>query len=539
MDARAEDLLRNYEKLKSERGIWDAHFQEIAERIWPDRSNFIDKAKTEGSKRTEKIFDSTAALALPRFAAAMESMLTPRTTRWHKLRVPQDELNDNPNVQRYLDQVTNVLFRMRYAPTANFASQMYEGYLSIGSFGTSAMLVEELYGRGIRYKSIDLANIYFCENNHGVIDYVCRTFWYTARQAMQHFNASDLPAKIRDQADKNPHTKFEFVHIVKPNDDGGKWKYESYYLSIEGRKVIENGGYSTFPYVIGRYITNPNEQYGRSPAMLVLPTIKTLNEMEKTMLRSGHLQVSPPLLLQEDGALQAFDFKPNALNFGGLDERGQPMVAPLNVNSRLDWGQELMEARQRTVNDAFLVTLFQILVDAPTMTATEAMLRAQEKGALLAPTMGRQQSEALGPLITRELDIAARAGQLPPMPPELMELGGEVDIEYSSPLNRIQRAEDGIAILRTLESIAPLAQIDPTVMLAFDLAIAARELAEINGIPAKILRSLDEIAELKEQQAQMQQAQALLQAAPIAADTAKTMAETQAMASQGIPAIAA
>ena len=44
------------------------------------------------------------------------------------------------------------------------------------------------------------------------------------------------------------------------------------------------------------------------------------------------------------------------------------------------------------------------------MTATEVLERAREKGALLAPTMGRQQSEALGPMIEREIDILVECG---------------------------------------------------------------------------------------------------------------------------------
>lgn len=539
MDTRGEELLRHYERIKSERSILDAHCQQIAEIIWPDRANFVDKVRSDGGKRASKVFDSTAALALPRFSAAMESYLTPRTSQWHKLRHPDEELNEHPRVQRYLDSVTKILFKLRYAPTANFASQIGESYMSEGAFGTGGILVEDMLGRGFRYKSIDLANFYIAENRYGIIDTAYRCFWYTARQAMQHFKASLLPAKIVEQAEKNPHQKFEFVHAVTLNEEGGKWAFNSYYVSIDGRKIVEEGGYYTFPYAIGRYMTAPNEVYGRSPAMIVLPTIKTLNEMEKTMLRSGHLQVSPPLLMQADGALQGFDHRPDALNYGGLDERGQAMVMPLNVNPRLDWGQDMMETRQRVVNDAFLITLFQILVDAPRMTATEAMLKAQEKGALLAPAMGRQQSEKLGPLITRELDLAARAGQLPEMPRELMERGGHVDIEYISPLNRLQRAEDGVAILRTFEAVMPLAQVDPTVMFAFNLPVTARELAEINGFPAKGLRSPEEIKALIEQQDMMAKANALLQAAPIAADTAKTMVETQSMASQGTAALAA
>jgi hypothetical protein len=166
------------------------------------------------------------------------------------------------------------------------------------------------------------------------------------------------------------------------------------------------------------------------------------------------------------------------------------------------------------------------------MTATEAMLRAQEKGALLAPTMGRQQSEMLGPMIERELDILGTAGVLPPMPEALVEMGGDVEVEYVSPLARSQRAEEGVAILRTLESVTPLAQVDPNVLMVFNPEMIARELAEINGVPAKVLRSKEEIEAMKEQQMQDMQAQQLLAAAPIAANSAKTLAETAALSGQ-------
>jgi hypothetical protein len=205
-------------------------------------------------------------------------------------------------------------------------------------------------------------------------------------------------------------------------------------------------------------------------------------------------------------------------------------VHALQTNARVDIGLDMMEQRRKTINDAFLVTLFQILVDAPQMTATEAMLRAQEKGALLAPTMGRQQSEFLGPLIEREIDILARAGVLPPMPDVMKQYGGEVEIEYVSPLNRAQRADEGVAIMNTLQAIAPLAQIDPNVMKIFDPTMVARELAEINGVPAKVMRSTEDLKAIEDQQAEAAQAQQLLAAAPVASGVVKDLAQAQSMA---------
>jgi hypothetical protein len=546
---RVDDIIRRQEKMSTDRATFDQHWREIAERILP-RSDLFRTNRQPGDKHTERVFDATANLALERFAAAMESMLTPRTQKWHKLRTGVPELDDQKEIKEYLDAVTQILFSVRYAPKANFASQANEAFMSLGAFGTGGVYIDEAVGGGIRYRSVHLSELYIAENFQGVIDTVYRKFQMTARQVMQRttlkgplrWKPEDIPQKIKEAAEKFPEQLFDFLHAVQPNDDVkyGRKDYKgmlfsSCYISIEGRQMVHEGGYRTMPYAVGRYVTSPKEIYGRSPAMTVLPDIKMLNEMSKTVIRAAHKIVDPPLLLQEDGALQAFDMRPSALNFGGVNEQGQQLVHPLITNARIDIGEAMMDQRRKVINDAFLVTLFQILVDAPQMTATEAMLRAQEKGALLAPTMGRQQSEFLGPMIEREIDILAKAGALPPMPEMLLEMGGMVEIEYVSPLNRAQRSEDGVAILRTLESLASLAQINPKVLDLFDPIETARELADINGVPAKIMRSPEQLEQKEAEETQQAQAAALLQAAPVVSNSAKSLAQAASLASAAPP----
>jgi Bacteriophage head to tail connecting protein len=535
-DTRASDLLRRFQWLEGSRGIFEQHWRDIALRILP-RSDYFRTIRPQGDKHTEFVFDATANLALERFAAAMESMLTPRTQKWHRLKAVDEELNDDPEVQDWLDQVTNILFAVRYAPKGNFASQANEVYMSLGAFGTGAMFIDEAIGHGIRYRSIHLSELYIDENHQGVVDTIFRKFPMTARQAIQKFGANKVADQIKEIAKTRPDTQFDFLHVVHPNDDivWGRRDYRgmpfySCYIDVQHKMIVSEGGFRTMPYAVGRYILGPKEMYGRSPAMTVLPDIKMLNEMNKTVIRAAHKIVDPPLLMQEDGALTSFDLRPGALNFGGVDDQGRQVVHPLATGARVDIGQDMMDQRRKLINDAFLVTLFQILVDSPQMTATEAMLRAQEKGALLAPSMGRQQSELLGPMIERELDILARAGQLPPMPEHMAKRGGMVDVEYVSPLNRAQRAEEGVAILNTIQSITPLAQIDPTVMSIFDPEATARELAEINGVPAKVLRTPDQMKAMQDQLAQANNMQGLLQAAPVASGVAKDMAQAQALA---------
>lgn len=544
MDGKADKILRDFSKLEGERGNWNNHWELVAERVWPVMRGFQSQF-SPGQRLQEKVFDGTAMLGLGRFAAAIESLVTPRTQRWHNLRPADPRLAESHDVKTYLEEVADILFRYRYGANSSFAGQSHEMYMSLGAFGTGVLFVEDglQYAKPGRinapiiYKSVHLAEIYAEENAWGIIDRVFRKFKLTAKQAEEWFGEDSLPEKIKDCLENKPDMKFCFIHCVKPNDDVevGRLDYRgmpfrSYYVSEECREIVSEGGYTSMPYMVPRYETSPNEVYGRSPAMMVLPDIMMVNEMSKTIIRAGQRVVDPPLLLQEDGALQGFSLRPGALNYGGVDDQGRQVVHPLQTGGNLPLGQDMLNDRRQFINDAFLVTLFQIMVETPSMTATEAMLRAQEKGALLAPTAGRLQSEFLGLLITREIDILAKAGLLPPIPQALIEVGGEFEIQYDSPITRAQRAEEGVGILRTLEAAGSIAQFDPNAIKVINASEALRELAEINGMPAKLLLSREQVEQMDAAAAQQQQLQQVLSAAPVVADTANTLAQAEQIA---------
>ena len=532
--ASASEILARRDRLRSERGVWDSHWQEIADRILPRQGSFTTRP-TPGEKRTREIFDATAALALERFSAALESMLTPRTQRWHRLRASEPALDDRPEVRAWFDRAEEVLFGSRYSPHANYASQQHEVYMSLGAFGTGVLFVgEDLERRGLIYRAVHLADCHIAENFQGRVDTLYRDFEYTARQAMQRWGDAN-PDAIRKAAEKEPERKFRFVHAVEPREerdprrlDGGNKSYASVYVAEEGRKIVQESGFDEFPYMVSRYVTAPREVYGRSPAMTVLPDIKMLNEMNKTTIRQAQLAVEPPILVYDDGVLgrpDGFGLTPGYINYGGVNKDGRALMQPFQSGARVDIGLDMMEQRRRSINDAFLVTLFQILAEQPSMTATEAMIRAQEKGALLTPVMGRQQSEALGPMIERELAILQRLGRLPEMPDALIEADGSFEIEYDSPLSRAQKSEQVVGIARTFEVLAPLASAQPEIFDVFDGDALAQLAAEVNGVPQKVLNTPEEIARLREGRNASQQLQGLLAAAPAANQAAGAMAK--------------
>jgi hypothetical protein len=542
-----ESILNRYKVLKGSRSTWENHWEEIAERVLPRQTGFTGDKGTNGEKKTQKVFDSKPMLALDRFASVMDSMLTPRQAKWHNLKTTIPELNRAFEVQDWFYRVNEILFSMRYSPKANFAGQNHERWISLGAFGTGALFTDFDATTGLRYRTVNLRNIYILENHQGVIDTVFREFEFTARQAVQKWGEKNLPEKVL-KALENPHqseTKFKFLHVVTPREDyddtraDAKGKpYASYYISLDGKNLVApESGYSSFPYSVSRYVTAPDEVYGRSPAMMALPDIKMLNEMNKTDIRASHKLVDPPLLLHDDGVMGGgalrINTKPGGLIVGGVSREGRQLVQPLQTGARVDINESKMEQRRNSIDDAFLVTLFQILVETPRMTATEALIRSQEKGMLLTPTMGRQQSEALGPQIEREIDLLMQHGVLPPLPPILQEAGGEYEIVYDSPMSRMQRAEELVGVQRTMELLAPFAQTDPTILDVFDKDELARLTAEVSGVPTPVLRSQDDVDALREGRKQQQQMEQQIAAAQPLAGAMKDAAQAQQILTQG------
>ena len=67
----AADICTELAALKSDRGVWEYHWEEIAERILPRQVGFFGE-RTHGEKKTQKIFDSRPQIALERFGSVMD-----------------------------------------------------------------------------------------------------------------------------------------------------------------------------------------------------------------------------------------------------------------------------------------------------------------------------------------------------------------------------------------------------------------------------------------------------------------------------------
>jgi hypothetical protein len=549
-DQLAGELIRDYQYLFGLRGNWNSHWTEIAQRIFPMESYLfqnLSQLNSQGDKRNFEVYDSTGVLALQRFGAILDSLLTPRDQFWHNIKPSDDYLLKDKRTRLWYERANNLLFEARYAPGANFSAQNQGQYLSLGAYGTGVLFIDKLAGaKALRYRHVHLGENYLQENHQGLIDRNCRRFMLTAHQAYGMFG-ENCPEKILAIKNRAPETQFFFLHWCKPNAerdperrDYKGMSYASHYVSLEGQKICrlpgrEGDGYTTFPYAISRYYQCANEAYGRSIAMDVLPSLKTLNEQKKTMLKQGHRVVDPVLLAHDDGVLDGFSLQPGALNPGGVSAEGRLLVQPLPTGN-ISAGKEVMDDERTLINDSFLISLFQVLTENPQMSATEVLERTREKGILLAPTIGRQQSEYLGPMIDRELDLLSHMGKLPPQTPAMREAQGNYKTEYDSPITRTMKAEWAAGAQRTVQTLMELAQAtqDPSYLYYIDFDIAAPIIASINGTPPSWIRSKEDVQKLKQMLAQQKQQEQVVAAAPAVAGVVK--AHAQAQAAQPAPA---
>ena len=547
-----QKLIDFHQGLAQERKQYESLWRDVATYIDPNADDFgAETERRQGEKKGEKVFDNTAIMARDRLAAAHESMLTPRNMKWHGFRSSDPVLNEQEEVLECFEALRNRTFAARYAPKANFTSQIGAYYQCLDTFGTGAMFIDENIGQSLRYKTLNLGELYFAEDFQARVNCVHRKFVLTAKQALEamkigRFEA--LPDRII-RAANDPGLALQrstFLHCVYPGEGEGyagsnSWAFESHYLAFDDVFHCGQAGYRTMPYAVGRYITGPRETYGRAPGMTVLRDIQMLSEMNKTAIREAQRLADPPMFLSGQPGNSAFSMRAGSVNWGMIDPAtGKPMAQAFQGNADLSALLELIQDRRQSVNDAFLVTLFQVLLDKPpNMTATEALLRAQEKGVLLAPTMGRQQSEFLGPMIEREFDLLTESGEfedidIPDALKESLYYGGKIDIVYDAPLNKIQKADEAVGLLRTVETLVPLFEVMPELRYVVKPAEFGRTVGDANGAPPSALRTAKEVEELMAQDKQEADLQRAVEAAPLIGKSAKDLAQAAATA-QGQP----
>ena len=514
-------LLSRFDRLQGQRENWETHWQEVADYMQPRKAD-VTKRRARGDKRMEQVFDSSPIQAVELLAASLHGMLTNPSTPWFTLRFKDEEIENDDEAKLWLEASTDAMYTA--FNRSNFQQEIFELYHDLITFGTAAMFIEEDDDDIIKFSTRHINEVFIAENDKGRIDTIYRKFKISARAAIQKFGEA-VSADVQTKAKKDPYEEIEILHAVYPRTDFNPKKrdkanmpFESVYMEYKNGNELSVGGFREFPFVVPRYLKASNEIYGRSPAMTALPDVKMLNEMSKTTIKAAQKQVDPPLLVPDDGFLLPVRTVPGGLNFYRSGTRDR--IEPLNIGANNPLGLNMEQQRRESIRAVFYVNQL-MMQQGPQMTATEVIQRNEEKMRLLGPVLGRLQSELLKPLIDRVFAVLLRNNMLPQAPEFLS--GRDVEIEYVSPLAKAQKSTELQSIMRAVEILGSLANVAPVFdYVNFDNLV--KHLADIVGVPQKILKTQSQVNAERQQQAQqqeqMQQMQQLQQVAKAGGDIA-------------------
>lgn len=539
----ATDIIRDQGMMETDRSNFETQWQDVAEHVLPRQADFPSGgfALSQGQKRTGRIYDETAMLALDHGCAVFESYTMPRGARWQSLAPLDDKLLDNRRVRAWYEAKTSQLFALRAAPASGFAEQTHESVASLLAFGNQAITPELLRDNrgaftGVYYRSEHIGQLYVRENAWGRIDTTHRKFTLTARQAEQKWQDAAPECVQKAIRDRKPEDKHEYLHVLRPRRDWdperadakGK-RVASLYVSIGDKAIFDEGGYRTMPTVYSRFEKSPTETYGRGPVMNVMPAIRATQEMMKDLITAVELLAKPPLLATDDMLDQVIRYFAGGITYGGLDFQGNAALKALIDGMDIGPAMTLLEQSRAVIKRALWEDLFQVRMEQKThVSATDILERSSEKGVLLAP-LGRQETEWFDPMADREIDLMWEMGLLDDMPPEVREAGGVYQMTYDNPLRRAQMADQAAGFYRTLEGVTPLMQLKPQLaedFLArypFDKVLAG--LGRINAVPAAWESDDDEREGAKVAIAEQAQTQQLLAAAPVVSKVATDLSK--------------
>lgn len=534
MDRRAKELCDRFDRLKGDRGTVEAHWQQISELMRPMRSDFTVKRGVDGEKRMGRVVDGTAILASENLATGLWGMLTNAATPWFEMGHELEAVQQDRAVKAWNQQVSKTMLAALAANGHRFYARVLELFKDLVPLGTGVFYTDERPGHGLRFHCRPLSEVYIAENADGDVDTVFRTFMLTARQAVQRWGAA-IKGTVADAAEKTPDAKYPFLHVVLPRGEYDPRKrdqlnhpFASIYIDMSSQTIIAEGGYHEMPYQVPRWSTASGGLYGDGVGMLALPDTAMVNAMSRTTLAGAQKVVDPPLLTaDEDIGPRGLRTGPGSIIPGAIDRMtGRPLYQPLQTGGRIELGLDMEEQRRQAIREAFYWSMM-IMVATPGATATEVLARQEEKLRLMGPHLSRVTGEFLDQFLDRVFSLLYRAGAFPP-PPPLLRQYPQLKMTYVSPLARAQMVAEAGSMVRAVDGLMPMAQLDPSVMDIVDGDAYGRRLFEAHGAPADIIRDPKLVAQIRQQRAEQAEAAQLAQAAPGLARAARDVAQVAA-----------
>lgn len=549
-------LRRREGEIKNIRSTHEAKWAQIRDHMAPDRYRPNTSDENRGERKDDSLIDNTPRKAARTLASGMAAGITPPTRPWKRIGPARQDQKENWALKNYCYNVDQVLDQ-KFAK-GNLYKVLPIVYQDLGTFMTGAMLVERDEETLLHFTHLPIGSWWGSTNRKGRIDCILREFRYTVRQCIEEFaevndngeidwsNFSQTLQNLFKQNDLE--ATIDICHWIIPNPDYREGrlglrgrKYLSYYYeqgatgkgayasepTLKEDIYLEVAGYNWFPVLAPRWGVVGNDTYAvEGPGELSLGDSIGLQKLHSRKFEGIDKQMRPPMSAPTYLKQHAHSTLPDKVTYIDIAQGTQKYEPLYQVKPDLSGIREEILAHEARINEAFFVDLFLMLTqsDRRDMTAREVEERHEEKLVMLGPVLTQVNQDMLDPLIEIAYEVGLEQGLFGEPPPEIQ--GEPLKIEYISVMAQAQKAVGVAAIQDTIMFVGQLAAGNPDAMDKLDYDQAIDEYVDARGTPPRMIRSDEQVLEMRRVRMKQQQVAQAAQNIPAMAGAAKQLSET-------------
>lgn len=419
---KVKQLKQRAAKAWERRSYYDQLLRDVYDYVIPYRdvtglqtSSTGPRTRREGERRTDKVFDATAVKAAYRFAGRMQTDVVPLFQEFFALEAgPLLREGDDKK------QLTEELQRI---------GALAHGVLMGGEFGNASheMFVDLYAGMGhlqilegdednpIRVRVVPVPEVAVEEGPFGGLwGWFWKRKWRHDELKVLWPKGTFSPTLLKAVTD-NPDGEVEITQYTYFDAGAKDWKLVVWSHSCsDDDKPFWTETFRTCPWVSPRFFKVPGEPYGRGPANLAMPFVKTANKARELALKAAALAVMGIWMRRDDGV-----FNPDTVRFEPLamwqvaSTGGAlgPSLARLPIPQDFDVSSIVMaDEREQMKMALFDETLPP--ESAAVRSATEIAERIARLGQDFAGAAGRLTLEFVVPTVIRVIDVLEQLGLL-------------------------------------------------------------------------------------------------------------------------------
>ncbi len=218
-ESRVKEILSRRAALKSKRGLWESHWDDLASVQLSRRQGFVTQV-SEGDRRTDNIFDGTPMQAARALANAVGAMIRPEGEDWHHIRSAEDTDESTDEAKDWFGSVDEKMRDAFDNPKARMRQALGEADGDLVVLGTAAVFTGE-GDTSLLFQTLHLKDVLPFYDEEGNPEGLLRDRRLTVRQAVRRFTLEKLSEEVQRQFENNQLDEHvNFVHAVLPRSEG-------------------------------------------------------------------------------------------------------------------------------------------------------------------------------------------------------------------------------------------------------------------------------------------------------------------------------